>query len=411
MTAAPDSMAPLGPVRSLVSPASGRSGEPCLVVASDSVVYMSWFEAAGKGHALRVARLLHDRWMEPVTVAVGDSFFVNWADFPALAVLGNGRLAVAWPWKHGGGTYAYDVRVAFSADDGRTWSPPTVPHRDDTATEHGFVSMVPDGDGVRLVWLDGRNFAEPAGGDSAGDAAHASGEHGPGGEMTLRTARIGRDGSIRDEAEIDGRVCDCCQTAAAAVPGGLVVAYRDRSEAEIRDISVARLERGRWTTPATVGSDNWKIAGCPVNGPAVDALGARVAVAWFAMKDTVGQVWVALSSDGGGTFGRPTRLPGRDPLGRVDVALLGDGGALVSWLDGDGKAANLQVQRFNTQGPVGGPMTVARTSAARSSGFPRMVVAGRRVLFAWTATEAGLTDAPAGQRAPDEVRVAVAALR
>ncbi len=273
-----------------------------------------------------------------------------------------------------------------------------MPHRDGTATEHGFVSLVPMNDGVQILWLDGRKYAEKkhltkklAGKDAHGD------EHD--GEMALRSAWIGFDGTLAAEAEIDGRACDCCQTGAVAVPGGVLVAYRDRSAKEIRDISIARIEGGRWTLPAFLHRDNWKVPGCPVNGPAVDAMGPRVAVAWFAMAGDTACVQVAFSADGGRSFGRPARVEAADPLGRCDVTLLEDGSALVLWLEALGQDALLKVQRVSAQGPMGAPMTVARTSAARASGFPRMVRSGARMIFAWTET---------GTAA--QVRVAVARL-
>lgn len=371
----------LGEIVPLESPAAARSGEPCLATAPDGTVWMSWFEKLDRGFALRVARLAGEKWSRPATVAGSDSFFVNWADFPSLAALGGERLAISWPWKHGGSdAYAYDVRVAFSDDGGETWSRPLIPHRDGTASEHGFVSMVPRDGGVDLVWLDGRKYAVKKPKRAGGH------EDSHDGEMALHAAWAGPGGALAREAEIDPRTCDCCNTSAVPVPGGLLVAYRDRSPHEIRDISVARLEGGRWSRPATVRDDGWKSPGCPVNGPALDAAGEHVAIAWFAMAAETARVQVAFSSDGGRTFGPPVRVPASDPLGRVDVALLEDGSALVSWLDALGQDALLRAQRVSMRGPVGEPVTVARTSAARASGFPRMTRAGGRVIFAWTET-------------------------
>jgi len=368
---------------SLKSPAAARSGEPCLAAAADGGLWMSWFEKIEKGFALRVARLSGASWSPPATVARSDSFFVNWADFPRLASPGGERLAIAWPWKHGGtDPYAYDLRVAFSIDGGETWGRPVIPHRDGTASEHGFVSLVPRDGGVDMVWLDGRKYAARKPKAGAGHDEHD-------GEMTVRAAWVGPTGSLAREAEIDPRACDCCNTSAVPVPGGILVAYRDRSPREIRDISVARLEAGRWSPPVAVHADGWKTPGCPVNGPALDAIGNRVVVAWFAMVGDTACVQVAFSGDGGGSFGSPVRVAGSDPLGRVDVALLEDGSALVGWLDAQGPDALLRAQRITSRGPAGDPFTVGHTSAARASGFPRMVRDGGRVVFAWTETDAG----------------------
>jgi hypothetical protein len=133
-----------------------------------------------------------------------------------------------------------------------------------------------------------------------------------------------------------------------------------------------------------------------VNGPALAAAGNRVAAAWFTGARDTSRVLVAFSDDGGRRFTPPVRVDGGAPLGRVHVALLPDGDALVAWLEVSGKEALFQVRRAGDQGP-GAVMTVARTSAARASGFPRLVRAGDRVVLAWT--EAGK---------PSHVRTAVA---
>ena len=368
-------------LRPLPSPAAPGSAEPHLAVSPEGRVWLSWLEKqeAG-GHSLRVARLDGARWSSPFTVATGDSFFANWADFPTVLPLGGERLAVHYLWRTSGETYAYEVRVTRSGDGGRTWSRPVVPHRDATPTEHGFVTLIPAGSEVRAIWLDGRNAMAT---DSSGHPVHL--EEGEA-EMTLRTAAIGADGSLSGEALLDPRACDCCQTAAVAVPRGALVAYRDRSGEEVRDISVVRLVDGAWQEPQAVHADRWKIAGCPVNGPSLAAAGDRVAVAWFTAARDTPRVLLAFSDDGGRRFEAPIRVDGGTPLGRVSVLLDQDGGALVTWLEAREREGLVQVRRVDRTG-VGPTTTVARTSAARASGFPRMVRSGNRLVFAWT--EAG----------------------
>ena len=87
--------------------------------------------------------------------------------------------------------------------------------------------------------------------------------------------------------------------------------YRDRSENEIRDIYYTRRVNGSWMPPQTVFADNWEIAGCPVNGPAVAAEGNSVAVAWFSSPGESGpQVKVSFSGDNGKRFNKPIRIDG-----------------------------------------------------------------------------------------------------
>lgn len=362
-------------VTELAVSAAPRSAEPNLTLGPDGRAYLSWVEpAADSSHALRFSVLEGGRWSAPRTIASGRDWFVNWADFPSLAVLPGNRMAAHWLQRSGASKYAYDVRVAVSADGGATWTPGVVPHTDGTQTEHGFVSMWPHGDSVALVWLDGRKFKPSAN------------EHDAGNEMTLRYTTVGPDGRAAPDRELDGRVCDCCQTGMAMTGRGPLVVYRDRGPTEVRDIYVTRLVDGAWTPGRPVHDDGWVMPACPVNGPQAAADGDRVAVAWYTGADSTAQVKVAFSSDAGATFGAPARVDGGNPEGRVDVVLLADGGALVSWMErAGGQQAEVRVRRVGADGRMGEPRTVAGSSAARSSGFPRMVPAGENLVLAWTA--------------------------
>jgi hypothetical protein len=378
-------------LRSLDSPAGAGSGEPNLA-ARDGRVFLSWLEPAGEGvHALRFAVRDDTAWSRPRTIAAGSGFFVNWADFPSVAALPDGRLAAHWLVRSGPGRYAYDVHIATSADGGETWSPSVVPHRDGTETEHGFASLFPWHDGtLAAVWLDGRNFAGAA--DDHG--------HGSGADMTLRFTTIGADGAAAPETLLDPRICECCQTSAALTARGPIVVYRDRSTEEVRDISIVRFADGAWTAPRTVHRDGWQITGCPVNGPAAAAEGDRVAVAWFTAANDSPRVHVAFSADAGASFAVPARVDDGDPIGRVDLVLLDNGDALVSWVERVGEEAEIRLRRVSPAGARGTARTISGTAAARASGFPRMVRNGDELVIAWT--EAG---------DPSHVRTAVARLR
>jgi len=133
-----------------------------------------------------------------------------------------------------------------------------------------------------------------------------------------------------------------------------------------------------------VHADNWQIPGCPVNGPAVAAAGRHVAVAWFTAAEPAGpRVQVAFSEDGGQRFGEPVLVDGDQPPGRVDLQLDPKGNAIVSWLGSQGDGAAVRLRKVSPQGKAGAPVTVAATSSARSSGFPRTAVVGERLWLAW----------------------------
>ena len=363
-------------VTELASPAGVGSGEPYLSSSEDGIV-MSWLQRGAEGgHDVWVARLGPAGWSPAQVVAHGDDFFVNWADFPSVMPGGDGSLWVQWLERTPGEGLAYDIRGANSTDGGETWSEPWTPHDDGTATEHGFVALFPTPDGVGMTWLDGRQYAP----DPEGNP--------PTQEMSLRSRWATTHGEPGPEILVDGRTCDCCQTDVALSAAGPVLVYRDRTEDEVRDIYVARWVDGAWTEGTPVHDDGWVIGGCPVNGPAVDARGMDVAVAWFTGAGDVPKVQVAFSRDGGTTFAAPVRVDGGDPSGRVDLRLLDDGSAAVSWLERTGgDAAELRLVRVSPDGAPGAVTVVGRSSSARSSGFPRMTSvpwAPGQVVLAWT---------------------------
>ncbi|MEO6444154.1 MAG: sialidase family protein [Gemmatimonadaceae bacterium] len=361
-----------GALAQLPSPAGPGSGEPFLSAGAEGRVNMTWLEKKDDStYALRFSQLAGDTWGPVHTIVERGDFFVNWADFPSVVSSSSGRLVAHWLQRSGAGKYSYDVRFSQSLDSGATWSPGTVLHRDGVPAEHGFVALWPsDGDAVEAAWLDGRGTVNvPA-------EARA---------MHVATTRIAADGSLGEEVQLDQRTCDCCQVAAAMTARGPVVAYRDRTTDEIRDIAVVRRVEGAWTQPAIVHDDGWQIAACPVNGPAVAARGDTVVIAWFTGAQDTARVRAAFSTDAGATFGPPQRIDGGTPAGRVDIELLDDGSAAVSWLERtDGTSAEVRLRRVRPDGQRGDAVVLARSSGARASGFPRLARSGDRLIAAWT---------------------------
>lgn len=366
-------------VAQLPEVAASGSAEPHLATTNDGIVVMSWLEPLNDRVALRWSKLDGGRWSKARTIASGDNWFVNWADFPSVEPIDNATWAAHWLVKRPGGTYAYDVTMAISQDSGDTWSEPFVPHQDGTPTEHGFVSLFPWNGDVGALWLDGRDT------EAAGDS------HGHGG-MTLRAAAFGADLERLGEARVDDLVCDCCQTDVAVSPSGPVAVYRNRTDDEIRDIYVARLLDERWGEGAPVANDGWEINGCPVNGPAIAAKGERIGVAWFTAAGNETKVRFAHSVDSGAKFGKPIDIATERPIGRVDTVLLDDGTALVSWLrDAKGTAGEICVRSVRASGELGPIQVISTTAAGRMSGFPQMVLRGDDVVFAWTDVSEGTT--------------------
>lgn len=344
------------------TPAAARACAPTFATSPEGHVYLSWLEpAADHAWALRVAQLnLPDRtWSAPHTVATSPHLAPNRSDPPQLAAGTGGRLAVLWHQAPVGG-HAHGGGAAFfstSKDSGLTWSPPQPLSRESHEVEFASLAALPGGRFL-AAWLDGRGK-----------------QHG--GSAQQLYARVLGDDS--PDHLVDDSVCDCCHTALLAFPdGSALLAYRDRAPGEIRDIYVARFSAGEWDDPRVLNDDNWHIAGCPVNGPRLSAVGGHVAAAWFTAADNDPRVLVSTSPDAGARFTMPQRIDLGHAAGRVDVASLRDGTRVVAWVENADAASNhpamLHLRRLSPRDELGEPLTLPLAGSARDAGFPRLAV-------------------------------------
>ena len=358
------------PLASALVPVPARPGARGVSLArsSDGAVYLTWLEPRAPDQtALCLAQFDagRGRWGPARTIATGRDWFVNWADFPSLAAEPGGRLTAVWSVNQpveapaaAGGAHAheagYQAWISQSPDAGATWSPPARLTRESASVE--FVALQPLArGGVLAVWLDGRGRA------SGGQAQQLYGR------------LVGGEGP---DQRIDGSVCDCCQTTLTAFPNGsALVAYRARRDHEVRDIHTALYHLGQWQAPRVLSPDNWRIDGCPVNGPQLDSVGGQVAAAWFTAAGQEPRVLASRSPDAGARFTQPLRLDLGRPLGRVDTLLLRDGSRLVVWLEAAGEtAAGLYLRRLSPADEVGPAVLLAESQSARASGFPRLAL-------------------------------------
>lgn len=368
-------------------PATASAAQPSLSQAPDGGLNLSWIERTSDGHRLRFSSFRNNRWSTPVTVAAGGNWFVNWADFPSTTQLSDGTLWAHNLVKSAVGTYAYNVVLYKSRDNGATWSKPVVVNDDNTETEHGFATLWPwSKSELALAWLDGRETA----GTPARDHGHHEQKKDGGKAMTLRAAVFGAGGKRVNEWKLDARTCDCCQTDSAVTPAGPLVVYRDRSENEIRDIYVTRFSNGDWQKPKRVAKDNWLMPACPVNGPAIAANGQSVWAAWYTAANNNPAIRVAYSGDSGNDFKlAKTFKSGKTVQGRVDLSADAEG-AWMLWLE-EADNQTLWLARLDKQlNTVGAPFRISQLQGrGRATGFARMQAVGKSVYVVWTDTVNG----------------------
>ena len=341
-----------------VDPPTGpESGMANVATGPDGSVYLSWIEPLGPaGHALKFSQWTGHAWSPAEEVARGNRWFVNWADFPAVAVQPNGLMVAHWLTRPDDADKdGYGIRVARRDSPGK-WTQIFGKNLDEKEDYAGFLSFVPDGTGA--VYL-----------------APSPVEH----RKTLRYVSLDGQGHAIDDRELDVDVCSCCQTAVVKTPGGLLAAYRDHQPGEIRDVALVRWTAGTWTAPRTAHPDGWKINGCPTDGPAMAANGQRVSLAWFTRAHDTPRVQLLQSTDGGTTFGPPLRVDDGNPLGRPAVAA-----DVVVWLEKTSvEKAEVRLRRITPDGRLRKSITVAQVPGGRAPGVPKVAIAGNQILVVW----------------------------
>jgi hypothetical protein len=354
------------PVALTVTPLENPTGNDGLqpnwsVVPGGAI--LSWTEPSEGGqYDLRYTLRRDAGWSEVRTIAKNRKFFRHPAELPEVMQLSDNFWLAHWvemPMETSEAEYIY----ISSSTDGVKWTAPVVAHEDRSEVEHGLVSMIATGpQEASMFWL----FTP-------------EGEDGPGHLMRTVIAA----GKVAKEERIDADVCQCCSTAVANTSKGLAVAYRDHTQADVRDISVTRLENGSWTPGKNVRADQWTINACPVNGPAIAAKGDHVAVAWHTAAQDQPRTQFSFSNDSGSTFGNEVVVSTGRSQGFTTVILEEGGGALVSWIEQDGNGSSrLLVRTVDTAGKLG-PVQQVATGTRTALGYPRLVQAGKDTLIAW----------------------------
>ena len=353
---------------------------PSLTLNHSGIPLISWVDREADGTAvLKFAKWQGNEWSPPREIVRGKTWFVNWADYPTMAVLDDGTLAVHWLDKISSDTYAYGIKISLSRDGGETWSDPVIPHSDRSPSEHGFLSLKSVGERFHLAWLDGRETLK-------------------GKPMTLRSRFLSADGTMSDEILLDESVCDCCPVDAVVGKDSVVTFYRDRDHMEVRDI--AWIEQGasdgKPVSSSLVHDDQWIQPGCPVNGPAVAGDSGQWVAVWYTESESMtvkdrGAVFLRSMDTAEGRYGKVHRIDAGNPLGRVEVCQGTDDRFLICWMEEmDGKA-EVSVRPWKLGSLTENRWVVAETSAGRKRGFPQIVqIPGtQQALVAYTVFDEG----------------------
>ncbi len=352
-----------------------NNAEPNLV-SQDGELALSWVNSVREKEAtLFYSQLENNSWKKPTAIVSGNDWFVNWADFPANATNGD-LLLTSHLQMSSKGTYTYDIVLNLQNLNGKIIKKNFLLNTDGMKAEHGFVSIIPnEKDGFLITWLDGRNTVL-----EMKDSHHKT--------MTIRVAEISGDGTIFNEKELDGSTCDCCQTSITMTKNGPIIVYRDRSKQEIRDIYYSQRINNKWTKPTVVCNDNWKINGCPVNGPKIVSNRKNTAVAWFTAAEGNQKVKISFLSEKG-AFKKPVTLNDLAAIGRVDVAFINLNEVLVTYMETDNNTTYLRCKKIGNDRTVSKAITISKINSGRNTGVPQLEISGNDAYVVWTISVEG----------------------
>ena len=338
------------------------------ICETDRGFIMIWYE--GNKHIV-MSEFTGEKWTPKDTVVSSEHFFKNWADLPQIYYVGGDTIALSWLEMSGERTYDYDIKVVMSVDRGKTWSDPVIPHRDGIKGEHGFVSFFKYLGETGIIWLDSRAMM-------TSDHSLSSGG------MRLYASTIDPNGNLGPEIMLDDMVCECCPTSAVNTIKGPLIAYRDRSINDVRNIQLAFVNDTRLQYP--INEDRWVIPGCPVNGPKLAVNGDKVAIVWYTAPNNEPKVNMAFSQDGGISFGDPIKIDNGYAIGRVDVLWLEKKSVMVSWLEEKSDNGELILKSLNAENGSILFQTSFPINSGRGSGYPKLAKTDDQIFITWTKT-------------------------
>ena len=357
-----------------------QSSEPNLYTSTNGNTYLSFISSSENSELSKLyfskLELNKLQWNNPSLINSSTDWFVNWADFPRITTNNNNGISVHFLEKSASETYSYDIKVMNSKDGGNSWNNPMKLHSDNTKTEHGFVSTINYNNNFLSTYLDGRQN------ELAKDNKNLKAQ------MTLRATSYNIDGEILMDKLIDNKVCDCCQTDLALTADNTpITVYRDRSNNETRDIFYSYYKNSKWSTPLAVFNDNWIIAGCPVNGPAISTFNNSSSLIWYTEIDGKSEIKVAFTSDISKGFDNPILINSNDPLGRVDIEMINENSSIISYMDYVNDKAFLKLQRIDRYSGVDKSIIIDEIYNTRSSGFPKInIIDNDKTIITWTDT-------------------------
>jgi hypothetical protein len=316
-----------------------------------------------------------DTFSPPVAVSEDQAVVkAHGENSPSLAQTG---MAIYATWQQQVGDGKAQIVFARSTNMGRIFEKPVVVTDKQQPSFNGFSTMkvAPNGD-IYVVWLDGRDQAQPKGTFAVYIA-----------KSTDKGASFGPNQRVTLGA------CPCCRpTIAFGDKGEVYVSWRKVFDGDIRDMVVAKSDGGKsFSDPVKIADDHWVLHACPDSGPSLIQTGGKLYAAWYSEGNEKPGVRVAVSSDAGHSFSS-FDMASKHVLdtNHPQLSVSDDGHVALTFIGrssaGKGESwTPLQafVATVDDSGSVSEPQALAL--AHRSAAYPAILSAsGGRLFMGWT---------------------------
>lgn len=191
-------------------------------------------------------------------------------------------------------------------------------------------------------------------------------------------------GGFGHETLVDAVACECCRLAITAAGRGRVgIVYRDIINDSIRDISICTsADNGQsFGRPVAFSNDQWKITGCPHNGPDVVNSNDAAYTVWFTGGPSKGVYYGELDNRYSLTSRNLLSAEGRN----IQLSLLPDGARVIAYSESTREGDSLYRRIVLAKIAGGKIFTKEITPPHARASYPVIKAFGNnRVVVAWT---------------------------
>lgn len=251
----------------------GRKAQ-CLSSTKDlqGIPWLSWAEKDSLGTPLFFAAPWDNskgKFSEPIAIPLEPGTALHHEGMPRLAFDGTGTLFLLYETHTPSPAHRFgirDLRYRYSLDKGSSWTSPRSlgeKARPDDSRSFAQIRRLADGE-MGVCWLDTDPSEE--------------------GGRPLYFARTQGNRTFSAPLRVKTPVCPCCRTALSVTSEGeILLAFRDLNAGSQRDISLAWSGNGgkSFQVQPAISGDQWKLDGCPHNGPVLASGKSRTWMSWY----------------------------------------------------------------------------------------------------------------------------------